>query len=129
MLRSNSFLRVNARRVPHVHSYRHVDGEYRREEVLENITNQKGDVVRQVRNEYFKFHPVDETQHFHRGETADMYSITNLQRAGVELKPITTPYSTLGLQEKSDYADYLESVNLDNLKAPSQQPDSTTIKF
>ena len=129
MLRSNSFLRVNNRRIPYVHEPRHVDGEYRSEEVLENITNQKGEVVRTIRSEHFRFHPVDETSNFHRGETADMYSITNLQKAGVELKKITTPYGILGLQDKSDYADYLDSVKLDDLKVETPSPSGDTIKF
>lgn len=84
------------------------EGVSKMQDVEETIYNKEGKEVRKILTQRSVYQDVNEDAHFHRGETCDNYSIEALQRAGVELKRVSTPYERLSLQEKSDYSDYLD---------------------
>lgn len=116
-MRSKSYLRLLGMRNRIPCLYPPVeDGEYIRQKIQEDITNDKGEVVRSYSVYRPKFVPLDESTKFHRGETAEMYSLDVLQKAGVELKRVQFSAQSLTLQDRSDYASYLDEVSMSSLE-------------
>lgn len=79
------------------------------------IYNEKGKKVSTYIRKRFQIKQIPLSEFENEGVTADMFSIENLQRAGIEPKLVTTPLLKSTLDERSLVQDFIEGTDFETL--------------
>lgn len=97
------------------------------------IYDEKGKVIasQEIEIPYLKNAPTLEELH-PVSETADMYSLPNLQAMGVKLTPVSSNFIPLSLEQLGDVMEKADSIDFDSLNSNSvnsQNSDNSVINF
>lgn len=93
------------------------------EQVTEELPvyNEKGKKVSTFIRKRFQTKQIPLSEFENEGVTADMFSIENLQRAGIEPKLVTTPLIKSTLEQRSIVQDYIEGTDFETLLEPKTE--------
>lgn len=90
------------------------------QERLVSIHDSNGKKIKEVVSRTPFRSPISKDVLEHSGESCDMYTLENLERAGVTLTTITTPFYRPSLADSSQTLDYLENFDTNQLIEKSQ---------
>lgn len=97
-----------------------------------DVKDEKGNVISSEDVSIPSVVPLPRSRFMHEGETCDMYSLVNLQKSGIQLNPVSSPYFKSSLDVRSSVQDSLndstqfEQLIQDNLSVEGSQ---ATINF
>lgn len=84
------------------------------------IYDTKGKKVSTYIRKRFRIKQIPLSEFENEGVTADMFSIENLQRAGIEPKLVTSPLIHATLEQRSVVQDFIEDTDFEELIEPSK---------
>lgn len=84
-------------------------------EVVTSIVDGDGKKISERKSKVAVMESIPDDEFFNPTITADMFSIENLQKSGVELRQVVSPFFVASLDEKASFIQHVESFDLDSL--------------
>ena len=87
----------------------------RLKKVVQSIVDADGKKISERVTSVAVMEKIPDDEFFNKHVTADMFSIENMQKSGVELRPVLSPFFVASMDEKASLVQQVESFDLDSL--------------